>query len=318
VTPDAWPRRVAIVGAGTMGSGIAEVLSGAGIATALVDAAPGAADRGRDGAVSRARAAEARGHWPAGTGDHVASCLTAATSIATAVADADLVLEVVTEDPTVKAAVYAQIEAAAPATAVLASNTSALPIGALAGSLARPERFLGVHWFNPPQWTPGVEVIPHAGTDPAVAEDVRSALAGLGKVAAIVGDGPGFVGNRIQFAMFREAAAVVAEGLATPEAVDDVVRSTFGFRLPLYGPFRIADMAGLDVYAGAYAALEEHLGERMSAPPEVTAHVAAGRTGTKAGAGYYEHDPATRDADLERRDVAYAALRAFLVERGAA
>ncbi len=115
--------------------------------------------------------------------------------------------------------------------------------------------------------------------------------------------------------MFREAAAVVADGVATPEQVDRVVRSSFGFRLPFYGPFEIADMAGLDVYAGAYGALERGLGERMSAPPALLEQVAAGRLGVKSGGGFRDLDPEAVEWMLAERDALYVALGRLLAER---
>ena len=160
-----------------------------------------------------------------------------------------------------KLAVYAAIEAAADDDAVIATNTSSIPIAQLAAGLQRPGRFLGVHWFVPPLLVPCVEVIPTRTTDDRVVDEVVGALTRLGKTAvSSSGDGPGFVANRIQFAMFREAARIVEDGVATPEQVDEVVRSSFGFRLPFFGPFTIADMAGLDVYADIFDTLERGLG----------------------------------------------------------
>ena len=123
-----------------------------------------------------------------------------------------------------------------------------------------------MHWFVPPLLVPCVEVIPRPDDRRHGVEQVVEVLTRLGKAAVVVGDGPGFVANRIQFAMFREAAKIVEEGLATPEQVDQVVRSSFGFRLPFFGPFTIADLAGLDVYADIYEALERGLGPGFSAP----------------------------------------------------
>ena len=150
-----------------------------------------------------------------------------------------------------------------------------LPIDDLA-AFERKERFLGMHWFNPPEWTPGVEVIPSAHTDAKIVERTRDFLIAIGKRPATVGSGAGFVANRIQFALFREALVCVEAGLATPQEVDEVVRSSFGFRLPFYGPFRIADMAGLDVYASIFAELQEGLGAGWETP-RITAGNGRGR-----------------------------------------
>ena len=179
--------------------------------------------------------------------------------------------------------------------AVIATNTSSIPIAQLAAGLRRPERFLGVHWFVPPLLVPCVEVIPTAATADHVVERVVDALARLGKTPVVVGDGPGFVANRIQFAMFREAARIVEEGLAAPEQVDEVVRSSFGFRLPFFGPFTIADMAGLDVYADIFDTLEGGLGEDFAAPRVLRDHVDRGEFGVKSGRGFLELSQAQAD-----------------------
>jgi 3-hydroxybutyryl-CoA dehydrogenase len=200
---------------------------------------------------------------------------------------------------------------------VIASNTSAIAIGRLSAHLAHPQRFLGTHWFNPPLWVPCVEVIAGPDTEPTVIERTLTLLHQLGKQPVQVGDAAGFVANRIQFAMFREASAVVEEGLASAAEVDAVVRGSFGFRLPFFGPFEIADMAGLDVYAGAYAALEHEFGSRLGAPPSLQRMVAAGRLGAKTLRGYREHTPAEVERAAAHRDVAFHGLAKMLaaVER---
>jgi 3-hydroxybutyryl-CoA dehydrogenase len=165
-----------------------------------------------------------------------------------------------------------------------------------------------VHWFVPPLLVPCVEVIPSAATGGQVVEDVVGALRRLGKAAVVVGDGPGFVANRIQFAMFREAARVVEDGVATAEQVDEVVRSSFGFRLPFFGPFTIADMAGLDVYADIFDTLERGLGAGFAAPAILREHVERGEFGVKTGHGFLELSPARADELVDRRNRAYVAL----------
>jgi 3-hydroxybutyryl-CoA dehydrogenase len=274
----------------------------------VVDVSADAAEAARSRAVDGAAGYAARGLLAADAADRVSAGVRAAGSIADGVEGAALVIEAVTEDPGVKDDVLRAVEAAAPASAVIASNTSAIPIALLARSLADPSRFMGMHWFNPPQWVPCVEIIPCPATAPERVADVEAMLRRLGKVPAVVGDGAGFVGNRIQFAMFREAAAIVAEGLASAETVDTVVRSSFGFRLPFFGPFEIADMAGLDVYAGAYEALVAQFGERFSCPEAVTERVERGELGAKTGKGFLELSPDDAARMAAWRDGAYAAL----------
>lgn len=308
MTAPAWPSRVAIVGAGTMGIGISHVFAASGIPTVLVDATPELSAAARERSVELLTRLEAAGNIDRGTVAKAARHLSVASSIAEAVLGADLVVEAVFERPDVKAAAYGEIEATALDNAVIATNTSSIPITELAEGLRRPERFLGVHWFVPPLLVPCVEVIPTSSTDERVVEAVVGVLTRLGKSAVVVGDGPGFVANRIQFAMFREAARIVEEGIASAEQVDEVVRSSFGFRLPFFGPFTIADMAGLDVYADIFDTLERGLGTGMSAPDVLQAHVARGEFGVKTGRGFLDLTQAQADELIDRRNRAYVAL----------
>lgn len=306
-------ERAAIVGAGTMGVGFAQVLALGGIECLIADVTADRAIAAREQAIALAARYVELGLMPAGAAETIADRVHPGESVAAAVEPASLVLEAVPEQPELKREVYGRIEAATAEDAVIATNTSAIPITSLSEGLQQPERFLGAHWFNPPQWVPAVELIPSAATDPAVVAGLAETLRALGKRPTVVRDSAGFVANRIQFAMFAEAAAVVAEGVASAEDVDDIVRSSFGFRLPFFGPFAIADMAGLDVYSGAYEALREAHGERFATPALVRELVEQGRVGHKAGAGVLE-PPDDIAAHAERRDQAYAALARLLNE----
>ena len=303
----AWPSRVAVVGAGTMGIGIAHVFGASAISTVLVDATPELSEAARARAIELLSRLEQAGNVEPGATATAEQHLSAAASIADAVRGADLIVEAVVERADVKLAVYAEIEPAA-GKAVIATNTSSIPISELAAGLQNPGRFLGVHWFVPPLLVPCVEVIRAPATDDHVVEIVVEALERLGKTPVVVGDGPGFVANRIQFAMFREAARIVEEGVAGPEQVDEVVRSSFGFRLPFFGPFTIADMAGLDVYADIYDTLERGLGAGFSAPDVLREHVDRGEFGVKTGRGFLELSAAKADELIDRRNRAFVAL----------
>lgn len=309
-------KRAAIIGAGTMGLGVAECFALNGLDVVLVDETADASQRALGSLVARVR-----GHVDAQllpqTAIEAAQSVRAAGDIATAVASADLVFEATPERLEIKAVVLAECDARAPERAIIATNTSSLPIDDLAAFVARKDRFLGMHWFNPPEWTPAVELIPSAHTDTDIMERARKFLLAIGKKPAAVASAPGFVANRIQFALFREALACVDEGLATAQEVDEIVRSSFGFRLPFYGPFQIADMAGLDVYASIMDVLSDGLGAGWEAPQSLRDIVADGRIGTKALAGFYNYSEAERAALLLERDKRYAALARLLGKFGA-
>ncbi|GAA1422881.1 3-hydroxyacyl-CoA dehydrogenase family protein [Agrococcus citreus] len=299
---------IAIVGSGYMGGGIAQVFTQAGGRCVLIDADPSRAESGHARVIAEAKEHAARGYISDAQAAAVESNLSWAPSLAEGVQGADIVLEVVFEEIGVKHAVLREIEAAVAEHVIIATNTSAIPIGDLAEVLEHPERFLGVHFFNPATLLPGVEVIPHAGTDAALPDQLVELLAQTGKEPAVVVDSPGFVCNRLQFALFREAARMVEDGDATAEQIDTIVRASFGFRLALYGPFAVADMAGLDVYANSYVSLEKALGERFSVPPSLKERVDAGDLGIKTGGGYLGLSESAAQEMIAARDNAYSEL----------
>lgn len=308
---DGLPQSVAILGAGTMGLGVAECFAVSGLDVVVTDMTPELSRQACDRLLARVQ-----GHIDAGLlpAEALARAKTVrpAENVTSAVQGVDLVFEAVPERLDIKENVLSTSDAHAPEDAIIVSNTSSLPIDELAKFVNKPERFLGMHWFNPPEWTPGVEVIPSDVTDPQIVETVRSFLLAIGKRPAVVRSAPGFVANRIQFALFREALACVEEGLASPQEVDEVVRSCFGFRLPFFGPFQIADMAGLDVYANIFGILEDSLGEEWHIPASLQDIVNQGHVGTKGGQGYYAYSDTERDALLIERDKRYAALNQLL------
>ena len=308
-----WPRAAAVVGAGTMGLGVAECFAAAGISVVLTDATPDLTRQAKDRLARRARGHAGAGLLSEEAAGRVESVETA-DDLAGAVSEAALVFEAVPEDIGLKEEILGSCSEAAPDDAVIVSNTSSLPINDLCGFVGRPEGFCGMHWFNPPEWTPGVEVIPAAATEEGVVERLVEFLRSIGKRPAVVGDGPGFVANRIQNALFLEAVRCVEDGLASPQEVDEVVRSCFGFRLPFFGPFQVADMAGLDVYESVLDVLRDGLGVRFEAPESLRDLVERGRTGTKSGAGFLRYTDEERERLLLERDRRYAALNELLKE----
>lgn len=308
----------AVVGSGYMGGGIAQVLALHGHQVLLGDVDGETAERARARLVEQAGQFEAQGLMRAGAADTIGKNLAAAGSIEEAVAQADYIAEAVPEDPDLKAAILSRISGAAPAGAVIGTNTSAIPIGQLANSVSSPERFLGVHWMNPAPFIPGVELIPGPDTAPAVLDLAEALIRGLGKTPARVADTPGFVANRLQFALYKEAVRIVEEGIAAPSQIDAVVSNTFGFRLALFGPFAIGDMAGLDVYESSFRTLEKAYGERFAAPDALAAAVADGNLGLKSGRGFLDIDQQDKAALLAYRDAAYGRLSQLRAELGEA
>lgn len=308
---------IAVVGSGYMGGGMAQCFALAGYQVVLADADADATLRSRDRLLAETRGFEDQGLFLAGSTETVAAALRCASSIEDAVADADYIAEAVPESPGIKDDVLRRISVAARAEAVIASNTSAIPIAILAESVTNRSRFLGVHWMNPAPFVPAVEIIPTADTEESVVLAVDRLIGKLGKVTCRVPDVAGFVANRLQFALFRESLLMVEEGSCTAEQVDAVVSSSFGFRLAFFGPFTNADMAGLDVYAGAFASLSRAYGERFSAPQALLDKVAAGNLGLKSGGGFMGIKAHDAERLVRYRNRAYSSLTQLKSELGA-
>ena len=311
-------RNIAVIGSGYMGGGIAQVLALAGARVALADVSAEIAQSNYERLLKESDEFVAAGLFPAGATERLKESLWAAKDIEEAVADAEYIEEAVPEVLEIKHTTLARISAAARPDAIIGSNTSTISIAKLAEVVENPARFLGVHFSNPAPFIPGVEVIPHEGTSEATVQAARTIVGETGKETATVKDVTGFVLNRLQYALFHEAAQVVEEGIATAEDVDTLVRTTFGFRLPFFGPFAIADMAGLDVYAFCYKSLQTGFPERFATPQILQEKVDAGQLGTKTGSGFL-NVPADRTAALVAyRNKAYVAMQKLIEELGPA
>ncbi|MGO1198971.1 MAG: 3-hydroxyacyl-CoA dehydrogenase family protein [Dermabacteraceae bacterium] len=310
-------RTIAIVGSGYMGGGIAQIFAKAGFSVLIADQSAEVAAKAYDRLVEEARGFEERSLFPAGSAAAIEQNLSPALSVEDAVAAADLVIEAVFEDVAVKTAVLQQISAAARPTTIIGTNTSTISVNTLKAAVSHPERFMNIHFFNPAPFIPGAELVASDETEDSVVTAVVEVLRRAGKRPAVVGDTPGMVVNRIQYAMLSEAFRVVEEGVASMEAIDTLIRNSFGFRLGLVGPFSIVDQAGVDIYASCYGILEEAFGERMATPEYLTTAVSDGVKGTKVGRGllgdYGDEDLA---AMREYRDRAYVQMALLQDELG--
>ena len=307
--------RIAIVGSGYMGGGMAQVFALAGHEVVLSDVTAEIAASNLERVRRETAEFEEQGLYRPGATELIEGNITAAASIEEAVAGAEFVEEAVPERIDIKHDTLRRISLANP-TAVIGSNTSTISIGTLAEAVENPGRFLGVHFSNPAPFIPGVEIIPHATTDEATIVFAERIVGGSGKVTARISDATGFVLNRLQYALFHEATQLVDEGVASVEDIDAVVRSTFGFRLPFFGPFAIADMAGLDVYAFCYASLQTGFPERFATPHILSEHVDRGELGTKSGGGFRRIDPERIAELVAYRNKAYAKMAQLLEELG--
>lgn len=309
---------IAVVGSGYMGGGIAQVLALAGHTVRIADVSAEIAASNRARLIAETEQFVTDGLFPADAVARVDAHLSAAASIEEAVAAADFIEEAVPEKIEIKHATLRRISEAARPDAIIGSNTSTILIESLAEAVVGPERFLGVHFSNPAPFIPGVELIPHPTTNEHAIEVGETVVAATGKQSARVKDSTGFVLNRLQYALFEEATKIADEGIASPDDIDTIVRTTFGFRLPFFGPFAIADMAGLDVYAFCFESLQTRWPERFATPPSLQQHVDAGELGTKSGAGYLEV-PADRTPELVAyRNKAYVAMQKLLDDLGPA
>ena len=273
-------EHVLVVGAGQMGGGIAQVVAASGRRVSLYDAAPGATDRGlATMRKSLERLAEKGGAHP----DEVLARVTAVDEIT----PADLMVEAVIEDFEIKQDVFRRADATLPPEAILASNTSSIPITSLAAATERPDRVIGMHFFNPVPVLKLVEVVRGRETSDETAAKIVALAEALGKTPAVANDFPGFVSNRILMPYLNEAVWALHDGVAEPEAIDTIAK--LGFAHPM-GPLALADLIGLDTCVAIMDVLHEGLGDDKYAPcPLLREHVAAGRLGRKSGQGFYEY-----------------------------
>jgi 3-hydroxybutyryl-CoA dehydrogenase len=273
-------EHILVVGAGQMGGGIAQVVAASGRRVSLYDAQPGATEKARAAMEkSLAKLAEKGGADP----DEVLARVSPVDDLV----PADLMIEAVVEDAAVKEEIFRRADVALPRGAVLASNTSSIPISSLAAATSRPDKVIGMHFFNPVPVLKLVEIIRARDTSDETATAITELARQLGKVPAVANDFPGFVSNRILMPFINEAVWALHDGVAEAEAIDTIAK--LGFAHPL-GPLALADLIGLDTCVAIMEVLRDGLGDDRYEPcPLLREHLAAGRLGRKSGAGFYTY-----------------------------
>jgi 3-hydroxyacyl-CoA dehydrogenase len=279
-------KRAAIIGTGTMGPGMGAVLARAGIQTALYDVSADALERAKagvgmaDGALERLDAVKVDGGG-----------ITYESELATALAGCQLVIEAAPERLDLKQELFAEFEKHVTPDAILASNTSGIPITKIAADLQNPERVVGMHWSNPPHMIPMIEVIPGDGTSQATVDATVKLVQDFGYHAVVEREVPGFVENRILYAILRECLDLVDRGIVDAAGLDTNVRWGIGYKLAVIGPMELLDMAGLDIYKAVGTYLNPDLSTSGEVSSTILDLIEKGRLGMKTGGGLYDYTP---------------------------
>ncbi len=294
-------KRIVIAGAGTMGSSMGETFAKYGYDVTLYDIFPSALEKAGN-LIRLNQETEVAEHVV--TPEESAALLERIrySEDKACFEGADLVVEAILEKLDVKHAFWAEISALVPEDAILASNTSGLSITAIAEVVKRPERFGGMHWINPPHLIPLIEVIQGKKTDDETAAAIRDMALAVEKKPVIVQDAPGFALNRIQLAVLRECLHIVEQGIATPEAVDDVMKYGLGMRYACLGPFEVCDLGGLDIFYNIASYLFEDLADEKAPFGMLADRFEKGQYGVKTAAGFYNYADGKDAEKIKYRD----------------
>ena len=305
--------RTAVIGAGTMGTGIAQCLADHGLAVTLQDLDRDVLARSLERMSDNRRVLLEAGLLSAEMAEGSPRLIRTTTSLEEATTRIDLLFEAVPEDLSLKRDLYRRLDLLCDPHVSFASNTSGLSITQIASATNRPKHVAGFHWWNPAQLVPLVEIIQGEQTASTLIEQLLSLARPLGKRPVHVRrDVPGFVGNRLQFAVFREAMHLVEQGIVSPEDVDLAMTCGPGFRWAFLGPLWSADFGGLDVFHSICSYLWPELSNETSAPSVLNDRIESGQLGTKSGAGFYRYDKQELADWTERRDEFLVGLRKLI------
>jgi 3-hydroxybutyryl-CoA dehydrogenase len=296
-------KHIGVLGAGLMGHGIAQVFAAAGYNVNIYDVDPAALQAVKDRVARNFKVFIELNLVKPENIDRCLDRITLCSSIEALCQGPQFIIEAILEDLKIKQQAYAELERFASSDTIFSSNTSAISISAIGDALKIKGRFLGTHFWNPPHVLPCVEVIKGAGTDEGVFETVYTLMEKVGKVPVrVLKDVPGFLGNRLQHAMWREAISLREKNIASAEDIDKVVKYGFGARMPFIGPLETADLAGLGLTCDIHKYLFPYLESSQNPSPALEDLVAAGATGVRAGRGFYEWTPEKVQQVIQQRD----------------
>jgi 3-hydroxybutyryl-CoA dehydrogenase len=279
-------ERITVLGAGTMGHGIAHASIAAGYETQMYDVATTALEKGRAAVDAIVKKGVELGKVAAGDADAMLRRLAVTTHLAEALAAADFIIEAAPERIDLKLQLFAEIDRFAPHSAVVGSNTSALSITEMAATLSAPSRVGGMHFFNPVHKMKLIEVVQALETSPATLEAIHDVAARMGKETVLVKESPGFITTRVNASLGNEAFYMLMEGVASPRDIDKALK--LGLNHPM-GPFELVDLVGLDTRLSILEYLHRTMGEKYRPCPLLAQYVKAGRLGRKVGRGVYEY-----------------------------
>lgn len=295
-------KTVAVVGAGTMGPGMAATFARHGFEVRLCDVKPEVLERGKDTVETVYKTLIGGAFMTDADAEAGRAHLRFTLDTAEAVRGADFVLEAIPEKLEIKHSFFREVEGLVGNETILASNTSGIQISAIAEAVRRPERVVGMHWSNPPHMIPVVEVIKGARSSDAVVEATKRVVERIDMIPVLVQkDVPGFIENRILYAIMREALHLLEEGVASPADIDTITKWGIGYKLSVIGPLELLDVAGLDIYNSVASYLNADLSAGTGVTPLVTEKVARGELGLKSGRGLFEYTPEEIQALGQRR-----------------
>nr|MDO8082088.1 3-hydroxyacyl-CoA dehydrogenase family protein [Candidatus Freyarchaeota archaeon] len=295
-------KKIAVLGSGTMGHGIAQVAAMAGFEVNLRDTNEVILDKAMEKIKACLSKFAQKGQITEEDAENDTERIKTFVHLKEAVEDVDYVIEAVPEILKLKQQIFKEINGYAPEHTIFATNTSALRITEIAEATKQPEKVVGMHWWNPPQLMPLVEIIKGDKTSDETVDITWHFTQCLGKVPVVCKDSPGFIGVRLQAALVIEAISILEQGLATAEDIDTTVKMSLGLRLPVIGPLEIVDMGGMDVFLNAYDYLHSKLGDKFRPPDLLRQNVEEGRLGLKTGKGFYEYTAESAEALTKRRD----------------